>query len=97
MVEIATNPKGYRVHAAEVLKLYAPDKNQATTARYQMSDHNFNLNISLSNRSVVGNIYRHSSSVFELIILLHDCIIRLRGDPPLLCQRRLNNTYASYY
>ena len=28
--EIATNPKGYRVHADEVLKRYTPDKNQAT-------------------------------------------------------------------
>jgi len=75
MVEIATNPKGYRVHAAEVLKLYPPDRNQTTTAQYHISDHNFNLNISLSYGSVVGNIYRHSGSVFEHIILSHDCII----------------------
>jgi hypothetical protein len=27
MVEVATNPKGYCVHAGELLKRYAPDKN----------------------------------------------------------------------
>ena len=45
MVEVATNPSGYRVHASEVLKRYAPDKNQATPARYLISDHNSNLDI----------------------------------------------------
>jgi len=48
MVEIATNPKGYHVHAGEVLKRYAPDKNQATPTRYHISNHNFNLDILLS-------------------------------------------------
>jgi hypothetical protein len=43
VVEIATNPFGYRVHAVVVLKHYAPDKNQATTTRYHhISDLNFN-------------------------------------------------------
>jgi hypothetical protein len=57
MVEIAMNPQGYRVHAGEVLKCYTPDKNQATPAQYHISDHNFNMDISLLYDSVVGNIY----------------------------------------
>jgi hypothetical protein len=61
MVEIATNPQGYRVHASEVLKRYAPDKNQATLERYHISGHNFNLDISLSYGSVIGNDCRHSA------------------------------------
>jgi len=32
MVEIATHPLGYRVHAGAVLKRYAPDETQATPA-----------------------------------------------------------------
>jgi hypothetical protein len=32
MVEIATNPEGYRVHVSVVLKRYAPDNNQAILA-----------------------------------------------------------------
>jgi len=56
MVEIATNPYGYRVHAGAVLMRYAPDKNQATPTRYHDSDHNFNLNISRSYGSVIGNV-----------------------------------------
>jgi len=55
MVEIATNPLDYRVHAGEVLKRYAPDYHQATPARYHILDHNFNLDISLSYGSVMGN------------------------------------------
>jgi len=97
LVEVATNPFGYCVHAGEVFKRYTSDKNQATPARYHISDHNFNLYISLLYGSVVGNIFRHSGSVFELIILSHDCIIGLGGGPPLLCQRRSNDTYTSYY
>jgi hypothetical protein len=54
MVEIATNPYGYRVHAGEVLKCYAPDKNQAIPTRYHISGHNFNLDISHSYGSVIG-------------------------------------------
>ena len=64
MVEIATNHEGYHVHAGMVLKRYAPDKNQATPTWYHISDHNFNLDISLSYGLVAGNIYRHSRSVF---------------------------------
>jgi len=55
LVEIATNPQGYRVLASAVLKRYAPDSDQATPARYHISDHNFNLDISLSYGSVIGN------------------------------------------
>jgi len=55
LVEIAMNPQGYRVHAGAVLKRYAPDHNQATPARYHISDYNFNLDISLSYGSVIGN------------------------------------------
>jgi len=33
MVEVATSPVGYGVHAGELLKRYAPDKNQATPAQ----------------------------------------------------------------
>jgi hypothetical protein len=40
-------PKGYRVHAGEELESFAPDKVQATTARYDISDHNFTSDISL--------------------------------------------------
>jgi hypothetical protein len=36
MVEIATDPQGYRFHAVEVFKLYAPEKNQATTTQYHI-------------------------------------------------------------
>jgi hypothetical protein len=54
MVEIATNPQGYRVHACAVLLRYATDKNQPTPASYHISGHNFNLDISLSYGSVVG-------------------------------------------
>jgi len=56
MVEIATNPQGYRVHASEVLLRYATDKNQPTVARYHISGHNFDLDISHSYGSVIGNI-----------------------------------------
>ena len=55
LVEIATNPKGYRVHASAVLKRYAPDSDQATPAWYHISDHNFNLDISHLYGSVIGN------------------------------------------
>jgi hypothetical protein len=33
-------------HAIEVLKRYAPDKNQATITPYHITDHNFNLDVS---------------------------------------------------
>jgi len=56
LASFATNPNGYRVHAGAVLKCYAADKNQATPATYHISDHNFNLDISLSYGSVIGNI-----------------------------------------
>ena len=56
LVEIATNPQGYRVHAVVVLKCYTPDKNQATTTRYHISDHNFNLDILLLYGQVIGNV-----------------------------------------
>ena len=58
MAEVATNPLGYRVHADEVLKRYAPDKNQATPTQYHISDHNFNLDILRLYGSVVGTIWR---------------------------------------
>jgi len=34
---------------------YAPDETQATPAWYHISHHNFNLDISLSYGSVIGN------------------------------------------
>ena len=55
LTEVATNPLGYRVHASEGLKRYTPDFDQATLAGYHISDHNFNLDISLSYGSVIGN------------------------------------------
>jgi hypothetical protein len=55
MVEIATNPQGCRVHAGTALRGYVTDKNQPTLARYHISGHNFNLDISLSYGSVIGN------------------------------------------
>jgi hypothetical protein len=56
MVEIAMHPKGYRVHASAVLMRYATDKNQPTLARYHIAGHNFNLDISHSYGSVIGNV-----------------------------------------
>jgi len=49
-------PTGYRVNAVEVLRRYTPDHSQATTASYHISDHNFNLDISLSYGLVVGTL-----------------------------------------
>jgi len=60
LVEIATYPLGYRVHAGAVLKRYAPDETQATPARYHISDHNLNLDISLLYSSVIGTNCQHS-------------------------------------
>jgi len=60
VVEIATNPQGYRVHADAVLKRYTPDHDQSTSGRYHISDHNFNLDISLSYGSVIRNNCQHS-------------------------------------
>jgi hypothetical protein len=60
VVEIATNRQGYRVHAGEVLKGHASDNNQATPAQYHVSGNNFNLDISHSYGSVIGNDCRHS-------------------------------------
>jgi hypothetical protein len=67
MVEIATNPKGYRVHADEVLKRYATDTNQPTLAQYHISGHNFDLDISHSYGSVIGIIADLAYNIFELI------------------------------
>jgi len=55
MVEIATNPQGYRVHASAVLMRYATDKNQPPPTQYHISGHNFNLDIAHSHGSVIGN------------------------------------------
>ena len=60
MVECATNPFGYRVHASEVLKYYTPDKNQATLAQYHISDHNFNFDMSHWYGLEIGNYCQHS-------------------------------------
>jgi len=54
MVQIATNPSGYRVHAGVVLKRYPPGKNQTISTQYHISDHNFNLDILLLDGSVIG-------------------------------------------
>ena len=54
MVEIATNPQGYRVYASAVLMRYATDKNQPTPAHYHISGYNFNFDISHSYGSVIG-------------------------------------------
>jgi hypothetical protein len=56
MVEIATHPKGYRVRASAVLMRYATDNNQPTLARYHISGHNFNMDLSHSYGSVIGNV-----------------------------------------
>jgi hypothetical protein len=86
MVEIATNPYGYRVHAGEVLKRYTPDKNQATPARYHISGNNYNLDIShsycselrsdiiilaLRNESGWKRPARQGRSPFDLAMSLH--------------------------
>jgi len=92
MVKISTNPQGYRVHAVAVLKRYAPEKNQATPARYHISDHNFTLDISHSDCSVIGNNCRHSDPVFNQSIVQYDCVLGLHGDHSVLCRCRLNDT-----
>jgi len=60
LVKIATIPLGYRVQAGAVLKRYAPDDTQATPAGNHISSYNFNLDISLSYGSVIGNNCQHS-------------------------------------
>jgi hypothetical protein len=67
MVEIATNPQGYRVYACAALMHYATDKNQPTPAQYHISGHNFNFDISHSYGSVIGNVADIAYNVFELI------------------------------
>ena len=52
--------RGYRVHASEVLKRYAPDETQATPASYHISSHNFNLDIMLLYGLGVRNTSEHS-------------------------------------
>jgi len=39
---------------------YTTDKNQPTPARYHISGHNFNFDMSLSYGSVIGNVCQHS-------------------------------------
>ena len=58
MVETATNPFGYRVHAGAVLKHSGPNKNQATPARYHIFDHNSNLDIVHLYGLVIGTSIR---------------------------------------
>jgi len=58
LVEIATHPKGYRVHTCKVLWPYATDKNQATPAWYHILVYNFNLDILRSDGSVIGTRIR---------------------------------------
>jgi hypothetical protein len=55
LVEIATNPQGYHVHADEVLNRYTPDQDLATPTRYHMSGHHCNLDIMPLYRSVIWN------------------------------------------
>ena len=98
LVEVTTNPHVYRVKAVALLKHYTPDKNQATTARYYISDHKFYFDISHSNVLVTGNNYWHSeprlydNSYCSVIVF-----IDLRGDPALLYQRRLNDSQLPFY
>jgi hypothetical protein len=44
-LEIAMNPFGYCVLAGAVIKHYTSANNRATPARYDISDHIFNLHI----------------------------------------------------
>jgi hypothetical protein len=46
---------------------YPPDMNQATPARYHISGHNLNLDISHSDGLVIGNVANIVYNVFELI------------------------------
>jgi hypothetical protein len=48
------NPFGYHVHAGEILKCDATDKNQATPAWYHISDQNINLEILGLYGSLIG-------------------------------------------
>jgi hypothetical protein len=68
LVEIATNPHGYCLHAVEVLNRYTPDEIQATTTRYRKSNLTVNLEILRSYGSVVGKIHWHSDGVFDQIL-----------------------------
>ena len=61
------HPNGYRVHACPALMRYTTDKNQPTHTRYHISDNNFNLDISHSYGSVIGNIADIAYNLFELI------------------------------
>jgi len=54
LVEIDMNPCSYGVHAGAELQHYTPEKNQATHAKYHLSDHNCNLEILCWYASIVG-------------------------------------------
>jgi len=98
LVEVATNPHGYRVHAVALLKHYTPDKIHATTARYHISDHNFNFDISHSYSSVTGNNCRHSEQrLYDNSYCSMIAFIDLRGNPPLLYQSRLNDSQLPFH
>jgi len=56
MVDIATNPFGYHVHAGEVLKRYAADENQTLPAQYHIAGHHFYLDICVSYGSENGTL-----------------------------------------
>jgi len=92
VVEIATNPKGYCVHACEVLKHCATDENQPTLARYHISGHNFNLDISHSYTSVIGHVADVSYNVFEQLILSYQCIIGVTWRTTTTMPMKINVT-----
>jgi len=64
MVELTRNSYGDRVYEGVVLKHSAPDKDRASPTIYKTSDHNINSDISLSNGSRVGKLFRHSCCFF---------------------------------
>jgi len=66
MVEVTRKSYGDRVYGGVVLKHSAPDKDRTSPTTYKTSDHNINLDISLSNVSGVTKLSRHCYCFFVL-------------------------------
>jgi hypothetical protein len=94
LVEVFTNPQGYRVGAGAVLPCYTPDKSQATAAWYHIPDHNFKLHIPLWYGTVIRNSCRLRNFVFKQLIADYNCIIGLRGGQLVLCRCRLPEVHV---
>jgi hypothetical protein len=92
ILEIATNPFAYCVHATALLTHHATYQNRGAIAQYHISEHNFSLNILHWCGSVIRTpICTWSQRAFCYSILYYDCFIDWNGNQPLLCQCRLND------